>query len=215
MPKSWGSPVSRPARLPMAAGVVLCLWLAYTILQTLVVMERLSEPVYAAIGFLPGILGVGALLGAGMSREACYLRIARLSWKGLAVLAAVFVLALAAILPFGVWRGWDWIAALVVAPANGISQELFFRSALMPAAMATFRKRTGLALILHSILFGLWHIGPLFLGTPAPVAAAIMLVPFLAGIGWGWQVKRDGTVMWAMLQHSLIWVVGSPYAFGP
>lgn len=131
------------------------------------------------------------------------------------MLAGVFAFALAAILPSGVWRGWDWIAALVYAPANGISQELFFRSALIPATLATFKKRTTLVLILHSILFGLWHIGPLFLGTPAPIVAAIMLVPFLSGIGWGWQVKRDGTVVWAMIQHSLIWIVASPFAFGP
>jgi membrane protease YdiL (CAAX protease family) len=215
IPTTSEPPVGRPAKQRIALALVFCFWLAYTVLQTLAVMERLSEPAYAAIGFLPGMLGVGALLGAGISREECYLRIAPLSWKGFGVLAGIFVFALAAILPSGVWRGWDWIAAFVYAPANGISQELFFRSALMPATLATFKKRTTLALILHSILFGLWHIGPLFLGTPAPIVAAIMLVPFLSGIGWGWQVKRDGTVVWAMIQHSLIWVVGSPFAFGP
>ena len=207
--------VGWPARQRIATALVLCLWLAYTLLQTLAVMQRLSEPAYAAIGFLPGILGVAILLAAGMSRQQCYLRIAPLSWKGFGVLAAVFVFALAAILPFGVWRGWDWIAAFVYAPASGISQELFFRSALMPAILATFERRPTLALVLHSALFGLWHIGPLFLGTPVPIVAAIVLVPFISGIGWGWQVKRDGTVVWAMIQHSLIWVVGSPFTFGP
>ena len=59
-----------------------------------------------------------------------------------------------------------------------------------------------------SSLFGLWHIGPFFLGAPIWAVIAIMLVPFLSGLGWGWQVQRDKTVMWAMLQHSLIWVVG-------
>jgi len=205
----------RPARQRIAIAMVFCLWLAYTVLQTLVVMQRLSEPAYAAIGFLPGILGVGLLLAAGMSREECYLRIAPLSRQGFGVLAAVFVFALAAILPFGVWRGWDWIAAFVYAPASGISQELFFRSALMPAILAIFNRRPTLALILHAVLFGLWHIGPLFLGTPVPIVAAIMFVPFLSGIGWGWQVKRDSTVVWAMIQHSLIWVIGSPFTFGP
>jgi membrane protease YdiL (CAAX protease family) len=195
--------------------MVFCLWLAYTVLQTLVVMQRLSEPAYAAIGFLPGLLGVAVLLAAGVPREDCYLRVAPLSRPGFGVLAAVFVFALAAILPAGVWRGWDWIAAFVYAPASGVAQELFFRSALLPATLAVFRRRPTLALILHSALFALWHIGPLFLGTPLPIVGAIMFVPFLSGIGWGWQVKRDGTVVWAMLQHSLIWVVGSPFAFGP
>ena len=205
----------RPAQRRVATVTVLFLWLTCTVLQTLAVLQRLSEPLYAVIGFLPGILGVGALLAAGFSRETCYLRMAPLSRQGLAMLAAVFVFALAAILPFGVWRGWDWIAAFVYAPASGIAQELFFRSALLPAILARFKKRATLALVLHAALFGLWHIGPLFLGTPAPIVAAIMLVPFLSGLGWGWQVKRDRTVVWAMIQHSLIWVVGAPFSFGP
>jgi hypothetical protein len=35
-----------------------------------------------------------------------------------------------------------------------------------------------------------------------------MAVPFLSGLGWGWQVVHDRTVFWAMVQHSLIWVIG-------
>jgi membrane protease YdiL (CAAX protease family) len=194
--------------------MVLLLWLVYTALQTLVVMERLSEPVYAAIGFLPGILAAGTLLAAGLSPEACYLRLARLSGQGFAVLAAVFVFALAAILPFGAWKGWDWIASLVYAPAGAIAQELFFRSALLPTVQLWLKKRRAAALIVHSILFALWHIGPLFLGAPVPIVAAILLVPLLSGIGWGWQVRRDGTVVWAMIQHSLIWVIGASVEFG-
>ena len=201
-------------RQRVALAVVLCLWAVYTAMQTMVVLERLPEPVYAIVGVLPGILAVGALLAAGLSPEACYLRSARLSWPGLGVLAAVFVFALAAILPFGTWAGWNWVKALVYAPASGIAQELFFRSALLPAIWAICGRRTVLALILHSVLFGLWHIGPLFVGAPLPIVAAIMFVPFLSGIGWGWQVDRDRTVVWAMIQHSLIWVLGSPFAFG-
>jgi membrane protease YdiL (CAAX protease family) len=123
-------------------------------------------------------------------------------------LAAVFVFALAAILPVGTWAGWSWLAALVYAPASGIAQELFFRAALLPAAEWTLKGRPGLALILHAALFGLWHIGPLFVGAPLWAVIAVTLVPFVSGIGWGWQVRHDGTVIWAMLQHSLIWVIG-------
>lgn len=62
-------------------------------------------------------------------------------------------------------------------------------------------------------LFALWHIGPPFLGAPIGAVMAIMFVPFLSGIGWGWQVQRDRTVVWAMVQHSLIWVIGLQFAF--
>ena len=98
------------------------------------------------------------------------------------------------------------------APASGVSQELFFRSALLPATQLLLKGRPGLALLLHSLLFGLWHIAPLFLGAPIWAVIAVMLVPFLSGIGWGWQVRQDRTVVWAMLQHSLIWVIGLQFA---
>lgn len=206
-------PLRRPISLGIAVGVVIFLWLAYTTLQTLFVMQYLGETLSAILGFVPGFLGVGVLVAAGLSYGDCYLRVALLSWKGSAVLVAVFVFALAAILPFGVWKGWNWIAALVYAPASGISQEMFFRAALLPAIRAMLKNQPTLALLLHSILFGLWHIGSLFLGAPTGAVIAIMLVPFLSGIGWGWQVQHDRTVVWAMVQHSLIWVIGLQFAF--
>ena len=73
---------------------VLVLWLAYTVLQTLFVMGYASEGWSALLGLVPGVLGVGVLLLAGRSRADCYLQVRRLSWAGLAVLAAVFVFAL-------------------------------------------------------------------------------------------------------------------------
>jgi membrane protease YdiL (CAAX protease family) len=66
-------------------------------------------------------------------------------------------------------------------------------------------------LVVHAGLFGLWHIGPFFIGAPIWAATAVVLVPFLTGIGWGWQVRRDGTVLWAMIQHSLIWAVAGQF----
>jgi membrane protease YdiL (CAAX protease family) len=107
-----------------------------------------------------------------------------------------------------VWKGWSWTAALILAPAGGIAQELFFRSTLLPILRKVFSRRAKWALILHSVLFGFWHIGPLFVGAPAWAVIAVMAVPFLSGIGWGWQVVHDRTVLWAMIQHSLIWVIG-------
>jgi membrane protease YdiL (CAAX protease family) len=200
-------------RSTMAVGIVILLWLGYTTLQTLSVVGRVGEPWAALLGFLPGLLGAGLLLAAGFSREDCTLQFRPLSWRGFAVLVAVFLFALAAILPAGVWQGWSWAAALVYAPASGIAQELFFRAALLPAVEWILKRHPGLALILHSAMFGLWHIGPLFLGAPVWAVLAVMLVPFVSGLGWGWQVRHDRTVLWAMVQHSLIWVIGLQFAF--
>jgi membrane protease YdiL (CAAX protease family) len=195
----------------LAVGLVLLLWLAYTTFQTLSVLELVSEDLSALLGFVPGTLGVFGLLAAGLSRQDCFLKFEPPSRPGIAVLAATFLLALAAVVPVGQWQGWNWTAALLYAPASGVAQELFFRSALLPAVQLALRQRVRLALVVHALLFGLWHIGPLFLGAPIWAVLAVMLVPFICGIGWGWQVEHDRTVIWAMVQHSLIWVIGSQF----
>jgi membrane protease YdiL (CAAX protease family) len=198
----------QPINASFGVGLVLLLWTGYTTVQTLSVAGLVSEDTSALLGFVPGILGVAVMLAAGLSRRDCFLQFERLSRAGLAVLGATFVIALAAVLPVGEWQGWNWTAALIDAPASGVAQELFFRSALLPSIRLMLDKRAGLALVVHSLLFGLWHIGPLFVGAPIWAVLAVMLVPFICGIGWGWQVQRDRTVVWAMIQHSLIWVIG-------
>ena len=204
------SRISIPA--PFALAGVFLLWAGYTVVQTLGAVGALSEAWSALLGFLPGILGVAVLLAAGWSRQACFLVARRLSRAGFWVLAGVFVFALSAILPVMEYQGWSWTRALVLAPAGGIAQELFFRSSLLPAFRRMLPDRPGWALVGHSLLFGLWHIGPLFVGAPLWAVMAVMLVPFLCGLGWGWQVQRDRTVVWAMVQHSLIWVIGLQFA---
>jgi membrane protease YdiL (CAAX protease family) len=199
-------------RSTIAVGAVLLLWVGYTALQTLFVIGYVSEAWSALLGFLPGLLGVSVLWAAGLSRRECFLELKPLSREGFVVLAGVFVFALAAVLPFSVWQGWSWRAAFVYAPASGISQELFFRASLLPAIQMMVGKRRGPALLLHALLFGLWHIGPLFVGAPIWAVVAVMLVPFLSGLGWGWEVLHDRTVVWAMVQHSLIWMVGLQFA---
>lgn len=196
---------------PIALGVALLLWLGYTLLQTLFVTGYISELWSAILGFVPGSIGVVAFMVAGQTREQLFLQFAPLSRRGVLVLAGIFVFALAVVLPFGRWQGPNWMAVFVYAPASGFSQELFFRATLLPAFLLLFKQRPRLALVMHALLFGLWHIGPLFLGAPVWAVIAVMFVPFVCGIGWGWQVQRDRTVLWAMLQHSLIWVVAGQF----
>ena len=190
---------------------VLLLWAGYTALQVLSVVGYFSVDASVMLGFIPGLLGIYTLLSAGLTHWDCFLTFKPLSQKGFWVLAGIFIFVLSAVLPFSVWQGWSWKAALVYAPASGIAQELFFRSVLLPVMQVTVRNKKYLALLLHSLLFGLWHIGPLFMGAPTWAVIAVMLVPFICGIGWGWQVQRDRTVIWAMIQHSLIWVIGNQF----
>jgi membrane protease YdiL (CAAX protease family) len=193
-------------------SIVFVLWAGYTVLQTLFVVGRVGETWSALLGLLPGVAGVAVLLAAGLDRRDCFLAVRPPSWRGVAVLAAIFLLGLAAVLPVSQWQGWSWRAALLLAPAGGIAQELFFRSSLLPALQLAGLKPMRGALLLHAVLFSLWHIGPLFLGAPLWGVAAVLTVAFISGLGWGWQVQHDRTVLWAMVQHALFWVIGLQFA---
>jgi len=119
-----GTNRARRLSLPAAAGIILCLWLIYTLLFTF----NPGEPLMSILGFIPGVLGIVTLRAAGLTAEECNLRLAPVSRAGLGALAAVTLL-LAPILLTGRWVGADWISVLVHPLASGVSQELFFRAA--------------------------------------------------------------------------------------
>ena len=191
-----------------AAAAVLVLWVPYTVYFA---VDPGSVP-GALLGLAPGVLGVGLLLGAGFAPAECFLRVAPLSRAGGAALAGVAVL-LVPIVAAGRWVGWDWLGVLVLAPLSGVSQELYFRSSLLPALLHVCGNRAALALALHGVLFTLWHLRTLVL-MPPPVAALTALVLLLAGLGWGWQTLRDQTVVWAMGQHTLFLMAMAFFGFG-
>lgn len=191
-----------------AAAAVLVLWVPYTVYFA---VDPGSVP-GALLGLAPGVLGVGLLLGAGFGPADCFLRVAPLSRAGGAALAGVGVL-LVPIVAAGRWVGWDWLGVLVLAPLSGVSQELYFRSSLLPALLHVCGHRAALALALHGVLFTLWHLRTLVL-MPPPVAALTCLVLLLAGLGWGWQTLRDQTVVWAMGQHTLFLMAMAFLGFG-
>lgn len=190
-----------PITFRAALGIVLLIWLPYTLYFALDPDGVLGE----LLGFIPGVLGVSALLAAGFKLEDCYLRAAPLSRSGLAVLAVVTLLLIPILLSGG-WVGWSILGVLLYAPMSGISQELYFRSSLLPALLRMFGGRTFVALVAHSVLFALWHL-QMLVQMPLPLALVSLAVLFLAGMGWGWQTQKDRTVIWAMVQHSLFLMI--------
>jgi membrane protease YdiL (CAAX protease family) len=82
-------------------------------------------------------------------------------------------------------------------------------------ALLDGRERT--ALVLHALLFTIWHAGALLVTPTALIggALAILAVAFLAGLAWGWQTMHDRTVWWAVAHHALLWVVGSMFLLAP
>jgi hypothetical protein len=184
--------------------VVLGAWLGFSALFIL----YLPEPWASVTSFVPGIVAVGALSLSGTSRQACYLQFNKLSRQGMIVLTAMFIPMIPVVLvgfAQAGWSGWDWMIALVYAPASGIAQELYFRSALLPALEVALGHRSQ-ALVVTSALFSLFHAG-MFTVAPAGAALSALVVTFVVGIGWGWQVQRDQTVIWGMLHHSILQMI--------
>jgi hypothetical protein len=191
----------------LAAWVMLCLWLVYTIVYTIPFDKNLEAILEAIVGSS----GVVVLLALGYKRQELYLQIEPVSKKGWVALGLA-TLALLGPLPFSQWVGVRWIPLLIYAPLSGITQELFFRASLLPAIQGLCGTRTWRPLIMHAILFGLWHVPLAYLAAPiSPWVAvvSIFVVTSLAGLAWGWQVQHDRTVVWTMVHHTILLMVMS------
>lgn len=194
---------------PISLVVTLLMGVFYTWLDTL----QPAEPVHSLLAFLPAGVSLLVLRASGVSVSALYLRFARISKPGLIVLCSTTALLLPILGSSTGWTGWDWLPALVYAPVSGIAQELYFRSSLLPALEKAFGHRRNLALILHATIFIAFHYRTYQALPSLPIALVVTVVLFLAGCGWGWQVQRDRTVVWAALQHSLFLVLMSMFAW--
>jgi hypothetical protein len=195
--------------LRVAKWCILLLWLVYTLLYNL----HPSDTLASVLEFVPGALAVGILVMSGFSLQKCYLRRAAISWPGLGLLA-VSLLFMPFIWLTGRWTGWNWMDALLYAPASGISQELFFRAALLPILTASFKTKPFRAVVIQSVLFALWHVPKAYLTAPLGGTIGVIIVTFVCGILWGKQVQRDGTVIWLAGYHSLLLISNSFFTWG-
>lgn len=189
--------------LPLATGLILILWLVYTGGVALNMTGFLRQPAFVILEIITALLGVGVLMAAGFQRQELFLRLGRLSKKGLLALLITAPLMLPVFLS-GTWGGISWNDLLVYAPGTAIGQELFFRCALFPLFLRLLPGRLGLAIFLAALLHGLWHVGPISTGAPWYGSLSVMAVPFLASLAWNWQVKHDRTFIWVMIYHLLI-----------
>jgi membrane protease YdiL (CAAX protease family) len=192
-----------------AAAIVLALWILYTAIYTL----PLAAGWRAILEFVPGLLAVAVLRWAGYRDGDWTVRAAPLSRPGLMALVLVLPVLFAPILS-GKWVGFDLLATLVFPLASGVTQEIFFRGALLPASIRLCGGRSMRGVVLQAVLFGLWHAPKAYLSAPAGVSPwvgviALSVVTFLAGLGWGWQVQRDRTIIWAMGQHIIFLMIMS------
>jgi len=179
---------------------------------TLDVMQP-REPVLSLLALAPGVVACASLLAAGVSPSDLRLRLAWPSFTGAAVLAGVTMLMVPVLASSTGYTGWRWVPALVYAPASGIAQELFFRSALLAALEHLVPHRPGVALVSQSAVFVAFHLRTLLSVSSLPIAFLVAAVILLGGCGWGWQVQRDRTIVWAIALHGLMLVAMSMFGW--
>ena len=187
----------RPAAATPVAWIVIALWVPYALLNTLFPGPLLSY----GLGLLIAVIALGLLWGAGVSPRACFLALAPPSRQGLALLALLSAF-IPAVLLLGHGQPLSWLDNLVYAPASAVGQELFFRSALLVALGRVWPGDARLALVGQALAFALWHVRAFRVAPLAP-AVGVFVVTFVTGLLWGMQVRRDRTVLYAVLQHAL------------
>lgn len=191
----------------VALFITLIMGVAITVLDVL----QPTEPVLAILAFIPGIISIAILSAAGLSRAELNLRLARASLPGLVALAATTLLLLPILGSSTGWTGWQWLPGLVYAPASGIAQEIYFRASLLPALERAVHGKRAIAILLHAVIFVGYHYRTFCSIRSLPITILVATVLFTAGCGWAWQVQRDRTVFWAIVQHSLFLMLMSMF----
>jgi hypothetical protein len=187
--------------VPVAAWIVVGLAAPYTLLNTLFPGPALTY----ALGIAIALLAVGALALAGIPPRELGMRLAPLSLRGGAVLVLMLVFIPGAALA-GRIQPLDWLGDLVYAPASALAQELYFRAALLGALSRLGRGDARLAIAAQAGLFALWHLRAFAVAT-IPQAVGVLALSLLAGLLWGWQARRDGTILYSFLEHTLFLIV--------
>jgi membrane protease YdiL (CAAX protease family) len=183
-------------RMSLAVGIVIALAIPYMALNFYFPGPELTY----ALGLALALIALVALWLAGVSPGACGVRLAPLSRRGGIVLALLLLY-----LPVAVWlrgdRPWELVDALVYAPASALGQELYFRGALLTALGRIGATRGWRAIAVQALAFGMWHLRAFRVVAPG---LALVVVGGTGAVGalWGWQTRRDGTLLYAFAQHA-------------
>jgi membrane protease YdiL (CAAX protease family) len=214
--------MNKNATAPRVVSIALPRWLAIVIVllmgafYTFLDVRQLSEPINTILSFVPGLLSFAAIIFAKMQSNVIesYLIPRKLSIHGSIALAVVAVCLLPILLSISSKVGWHWIPALVYAPASGIAQELYFRASLLPAMEGLIQNKNITAICLQSTVFVAFHLRTFMSIGANPIIAVVVVVLFVAGIAWGYQVQKDRTIIWAVALHGTFLVIMSMFKWG-
>lgn len=196
--------------------VIIALYFPYVLLY---LFEVQYEFVFFIEG-LPGIIAILILLTVGkFSKEDLFFRWKKISKVGL--MLSILLLGMFALvgligifgLGFGSFGGFSPLAFLIIAPLSGLTQELYFRSSLQ----VVFEKNHNLTMrtsnILQTMFFIGWHFR-LFLENPNPIVILGLIIGFgFFGILWGYQSRKDGTILYTALIHAVALMLQSLFIF--
>jgi uncharacterized protein len=160
--------------------------------------ELLAPTVLWRLGLATVVLGSVAVMATFLHADRASLRL-RWPSRPVIVLSAIFALVVG---PLALWVGpiiaepffgpvgYDvapagaaltaFLAALVVALANGALEEITFRGALMGWGSRALGSLG--ANVLQAVVFGIVHVGSDFSGNPLPVMLAVGAGGFIAGV---------------------------------
>src|SRR5262245_30033293 len=186
---------------PVAAWLVVALWVPYSALNTLFPGPALTY----TLALLLAALALGLLLRSGDSAQTLSLQVAPPSRFGLLILLLMLVFVPGALLA-GRVQPFSVLDDLVYAPISALSQELYFRAALLVALSRLGLGRARLAIVAQAALFALWHARAFLVVAPL-LALGALLLTLVAGLLWGTQVSRDRTILWSFAEHTLFLMV--------
>lgn len=162
------------------------------------------------LGLGAAVVGVGAWAGCraadlGLDRR----RLGAGVRVGLGAAALVGGgLALAAVSPAAEWfddpraevgvGSLLWSALVVIPVGTVLVEEVAFRGVLQ--ALLVRRWGTGRGIVLGSLLFGLWHVPPVWSDGPGTVAGTLVATT-VAGLAFGWLRERSGSLAAPALAH--------------
>ena len=188
------------------------------VVRSVWVPDAFDPAITIALGVAVALIARAAAMSAGelgLARDAVP---SGLRW-GLGVVAVIVaVLAVAVVVP-GLQgmleddradvplRSMLWRAVVVIPIATVLVEELLFRGVLLGLLQRVLS--AGRALVACAVVFGLWHLLPVWRGGGAGVGgggsigavAGTFVATFAAGIGFGWLRQRSGSLVAPICAH--------------
>lgn len=183
----------------MSLLLIFLLFIAYSLLNFFFPGPILTY----ALGGLIALISLVLVNQSGI-RLINFFQMTSLSKKGLillliplAYIPIAFLLGrIQPILPSDIWFGL----------ASGISQEIFFRYSLITILSKFFPKNFSFVIFIQALLFGLWH-SRAFITVSFWPALTVVIGSTLVGILWGTQSRKDKTIFYTALEHSLFLII--------